>query len=80
MLHIEDLDQCRGSYVRFNNMLLYRKGLKCQENETISEDTVMVLCEMCNVDLQKSKIPAFLCREQNVDWRRSERINRFDNP
>ena len=57
--HIEDVDQRHGSYVRFNNMLLYRKGLKCQENENINEDTVMVLCEMCKADLQKSKIPRF---------------------
>ena len=59
MSHIEYLDQCHGSYVRFNNMLLYRKGLKCQEDETISEDTVMILCEMCKADLQKSRIPRF---------------------
>jgi hypothetical protein len=59
MLFFKDLDQPHRSYVRFNNMLLYRKGLKCQEDERINEDTVMTLCEMCKADLQKSKIPRF---------------------
>ena len=59
MLSIVETLDCDVSFIRFNNMLLYKKGLKLHENDRINGNTEMTICDICKTDLKKGKIPRF---------------------